>query len=301
MKWFKKIRQKIRGMSVAHRFFYHPYLAIKYHLPSDYRLEWLKRIDDVLKSPELKLIKKVPNAGTITNGYQIMHNGIKIVKDSYYAYPITKMLTLSKGVHEPQEEYAFKEVLKSVSKNGTMLELGAYWGFYSMWFNKEIKNAHNYLIEPEPVNLRYGMKNFDLNKMKGSFYQGYIGKKNDLAEDGINILSIDEFTASQNIKFVDLLHADIQGFEIDMLKGAKRMLKEKLIGFIFISSHSQKLHNNCLKILRDAHYKIVTEISPEESYSVDGLIVAKKPKFPGPDKIKLSKMVPNTNHTRLRT
>lgn len=172
-----------------------------------------------------------------------------------------------------------------------MMELGAYWGFYSMWFNKEVPGAHNFLIEPEPVNLNYGQRNFLLNKMQGSFYQGYIGKKNDTAEDGIKIFSVDELVSSQNIKFIDLLHADIQGFELEMLKGAKKLLKEKRVGYIFISSHTEKLYRLCIEELKKQKYKIVADVSPKESFSVDGLVIAKKPKFPGPDNIKLSKKI----------
>lgn len=116
MKFFDRIRQKVRSISAAHKFLYHPYLALMYRLPSSYRKEWIKRIDDVLNCSDSKYIKRGPNAGKIINGYQIMHNGLKIIKDSYYAYPITKMLNLTRGVHEPQEELAFSRVLKNMPK-----------------------------------------------------------------------------------------------------------------------------------------------------------------------------------------
>ena len=52
------------------------------------------------------------------------------------------MLLENKGVHEPQEEKAFLEVLNYVEKGSTMIELGSYWGFYSLWFNKKIKGKN---------------------------------------------------------------------------------------------------------------------------------------------------------------
>jgi hypothetical protein len=44
-----------------------------------------------------------------------------------------------------------------------MIELGAFWSFYSMWFNKEVENAINYMVEPDSFNLGQGKRNFKLN------------------------------------------------------------------------------------------------------------------------------------------
>jgi hypothetical protein len=39
---------------------------------------------------------------------------------------------LNRGVHEPLEEFVFQEVLKRLPEACAMIELGAYWGHYSM-------------------------------------------------------------------------------------------------------------------------------------------------------------------------
>src|SRR5688572_3556147 len=99
---------------------------IGYHLASSglfdkailkYQLSetWQRRINDVLSCSDNQHIQRVPDAGKISNGKQVMHNGLKIFLGSYYGPEYSQMLFKNKGVHEPQEERVFNEVLKSLS------------------------------------------------------------------------------------------------------------------------------------------------------------------------------------------
>jgi hypothetical protein len=122
--------------------------------------EWERRIKDVLDSSDNNKIQRVEEAGKVKNGKQVMHNGLLINLGSYYGPEYAQMLVQSKGVHEPQEEYVFQEVLKYMPKGAKMLELGAYWSFYSMWFNQKVDDAVNIMVEPEDFNLLQGKSNF---------------------------------------------------------------------------------------------------------------------------------------------
>lgn len=236
---------------------------------------WQERIDDVLSCPDLNKIDKVPQAGSVINNCQIMHNGVMIFLGSYYGYGnafagMHQMLKYSKGVHEPQEEYVFQEILKRINPGSSMLELGSYWSFYSMWFNKTIKDAVNYMIEPDARCLYSGKKNFKLNKLKGNFFQYYLGDK----VDSDKMITVDFFIEKNKISFLSILHADIQGYELDMLKGARSSLANKQIEYLFISTHSNELHEACLNYLKSLSYNIVCESNLDETFSYDGLIVA---------------------------
>ena len=145
-------------------------------------------------------------AGQVIDNYQYMHNGLIVTKDCYYGEWMTDLIELCKGHHEPQEEKAFYEVLKYIPENSTMIELGSYWSFYSMWFNKNIKNAINYMIEPVLENLNIGKEHFKINNMNGIFLN-----------DSIPNFKIDKFVQNNNIKHISILHSDIQGFEYHML------------------------------------------------------------------------------------
>lgn len=255
-------------------------------LESDQLNHWNKRIESVLTSEDNERINTVKNAGKLKRGLLVMHNGLRIEPLSYYGYPILKMLLENKGIHEPQEEYVFQEILKQMPKGATMIELGAFWSFYSMWFNKEVKRANNYMIEP--CDLQSGIRNFKLNKLQGNFFKYYVADRNYIHEDGSKVISIDNFVLENNISFVDILHSDIQGYELLMLKGAKRLISKGNVGYIFISTHSEELHLDCTAFLEDYNYRQVCSANLQESFSWDGLIVYKNPEYKGVEKLQIS-------------
>jgi len=47
---------------------------------------------------------------------------------------------------------------------------------------------------------------------------------------------------------VDIVHADIQGSELIMLRDMERTLLTKKVGYLFISTHSQLLHEQMQKV-----------------------------------------------------
>lgn len=252
--------------------------------------DWEIRIKDVLKSPDNLYIPRVINAGKVNNGVQVMHNGIKILAGSYYGKEITTMLRRNKGVHEPQEERIFKEVLDILPCNPIILELGAYWAFYSMWFLKETKNGKAYLIEPDFNNLEFGIKNFKLNNLLGTFELGMIGSDLNL-ENNPPFLTVDHVIEKRKISFLDVLHCDIQGYEYQMLMGAILTFTQKKIGYVFISTHSNSIHKQCIEFLEKMDYKIACECNLDETYSFDGLIVANLNGYPQIKQLTISKKV----------
>lgn len=260
-----------------------------------------KRILTTISCEDCNLLPKVENAGkTIIDGlnaYQIMHNGIKTIKDCYYGKWMTIIIELLHGHHEPQEEKAFYTVLPYIPENAVMIEVGSYWGYYSMWFQQQIPYAKNYLIEPDPKNLMIGKKNFEINNMEAYFTQAMIGAYSennkifidwDYNQHLVDQISIDDYANNNNIEFIYLLHSDIQGAELEMLHGCKKLIEEKRIGYFFISTHRGK-HEECLKILKDVKLDILLSITREESFSADGLIVAKLPEIPGPSHLEVSR------------
>ena len=216
-----------------------------------------------------------------------MHNGIKIDPLSYYSFPLLKMLIENKGVHEPEEERIFQEVIKELDSNKqlTMLELGAYWSFYSMWLLSLFPGANCFMVEPSRQNLYYGKKNFELNKRRGTFIQAGIGKESNKA---LNVLTVDEICQKNKISFLDILHSDIQGFELEMLEGSKRMFSEGRIGYVFISTHSNDLHADCRKVLLDYNFTEIANVDLDHSSSWDGILVMKAPNYKGIEPLPIS-------------
>ncbi len=250
--------------------------------------KWQKRIQDVIRCQDNSKIDRVERAGAITKGSQIMHNGIKINLGSYYGPEVARLLIENRGVHEPQEEYVFQEVLKLLSPNALMIELGSFWAFYSIWFAKRIPQALNFMIEPDDFNIISGRRNFRLNGLSGDFTQAFVSSKS-TANGKVPTINIDEFVYKRRIEVVDILHSDIQGYELEMLKGSVKLLEKGLINYFFISTHSNKLHYNCIQFLENMNYKIVIEADLDNTFSEDGLIVAKKSDLKGLDNIRIDK------------
>jgi hypothetical protein len=228
-------------------------------------LTFEERFIDIISDPNNLFIKRCDKAGTIEDDCVILHNGIKVIKNGYYG-DFSNILTLNKGCHEPAEERMFGLILEDIDDNGTMIELGSYWAFYTIWFNKKIKNAKNYCIEPDLQNLKLGLQNCILNGVTAEFSQAFIGRNN---------LNVSTFMQDKNIKNIDILHSDIQGYELEMLEDIKELLLQNKIKYLFISTHSDDLHYKCVDFLKNNNYRIIASADFEtETFCFDGIIVA---------------------------
>lgn len=238
-----------------------------------------ERIQKAISCRDCEDIPKVENSGQIIDGYQIMHNGLKIYPGCYHGGWMSEIISETKGHHEPQEERAFYEVLKRMKEGSTMIEIGSSWAYYSMWFNSQIKGAKNYMVDIGEEVLDIGRKNFELNGLSGNF-----------TIDRVPNFNFERFLEDNKIKFVDILHSDIQGWEYHLLEDCDQNLDK--VGYIFISTHTdgiisgrdwgapkEGLHENCLEFLIDRGFVILCEHNMRQSASHDGLIVAKNPKI----------------------
>jgi FkbM family methyltransferase len=247
-----------------------------------------RRVNEALLCTDTDYIPKVPDAGNVRvdekgRRVQVMHNGLVVAADGYYGEFVTQIIERMKGHHEPQEEKVFHEVLKAVPPGSTMIELGSYWAYYSLWFHKAVEGARNFMIEPAKAALECGRVNFQLNGMPGDFTLARIGRTSTsgweasgaaTASSEAPTVCVKDFVREKDIGKVTLLHSDIQGFEYEMLQGCEELITGRQIEFVFVSTHSLKVHFQCLKYLARAGYTIIAEHTPKESYSDDGLIAA---------------------------
>ncbi|VFU07543.1 conserved protein of unknown function [Methylocella tundrae] len=231
----------------------------------------LGRFREIVSDPINLLIERVPQAGFVEDNLVCLHNGNRVQfsgKDAYYE-GFSDILVINRGVHEPLEEFAFQECLKVLPQFPSMLELGAYWAHYSMWLKKKRPGAAVTMVEPDADNLRVGSANFKLNNYQGEFRQAFVGKDH---------FEVDAFLESRDASHLDILHSDIQGFEVEMLDGASRSLSQNKVNYLFISTHSQELHYEVANKLKSLNYRI--EISSDfefETTSYDGLVFASSP------------------------
>lgn len=268
-----------------------------------------QRILDTIGCHDCDYIPKVLGAGQIfrENGvsYQLMHNGLKVVKNGYEGEWMSYIIKKLAGHHEPQEEKVFFETLKTIPNNSIMIELGSFWAYYSMWFQKSIPGAVNYLIEAGAKQLAIGKKNFALNGMKGTFIRGFINYEDapsnikHFGQDA-HAVTVDELVSAYQMPFVWVVHSDIQGYEYRMLLGCQQTLAQKKIGYFFISTHSEEVHAKCKNFLLNQSFTMVAEHTPAESVSGDGLLAARAPYVGGLTTVTISKKeLPGAKNARV--
>ena len=256
----------------------------------------LARIALTVACRDTDAIPKVEDAGVVRDGVQVMHNGVRVVEGGYYGEWMTEVIRRLRGHHEPQEEVAFHAVLERLAttadptRPATMLELGAFWAYYSLWFLHRMPGGRAFLVEPDPAYLEIGRRNIELNDFEATFLQAAVGREStpprpfECESDGVTrnvpIEGLQSLMDRFRLSHLDLLFADVQGAEWPLLDGARAVLRDGRVRFVIASTHHHVIsgdpltHYRCLDLLRELGAHIIVEHTVAESYSGDGLIVA---------------------------
>jgi len=185
--------------------------------------------------------------------------GIRMYVD--YMDPNTWNLALGKD----NEEKSKKIFLEYVKKSGTIIDVGAHIGDYSLIAAKKIGPKGKVIaIEPFIDAVTRIKENFSLNNLdnyevlqvavgekqeKRQLYEnditgaGYLDPiedivKNDLSSKSeILVSTIDAIIAKERIKKVDIMKIDVDGFEYEVLLGCKKSFSEKKIMNILCEVH----------------------------------------------------------------
>lgn len=240
-------------------------------------------------------LSKVPGAGEVfeLDGtlVQRMHNGLLIEEGCYYGPWMTEIIRALGGHHEPQEEIVFHHVLERLVADDpepTMIELGSFWSYYTMWFLQRVPTGRAVCMEPDPAYLEIGKRNLALNGLEATFVHGAVG-----AEPGSTVefvaestgqpvvvpqYDLDALMAATDVPRVSLLMVDIQGFETPLLGRAVDLLRAGQVRFLVVSTHHHQIsgdaltHQRTLALLTDLGAHVIAEHTVGESFSGDGLI-----------------------------
>ena len=130
-----------------------------------------------------------------------------------------------------QELLALKTSNSSVY---TMLELGSNQCFYSLLFKHLLGKTQTkcFMVEPKTKNLDIGKQHFAANNCEGTFYHAIIGKQKAVKDflttvilDDVPLITLSQIFEENSLKEIDVLHSDIDGFEVDLLKENERFVK----------------------------------------------------------------------------
>jgi FkbM family methyltransferase len=241
------------------------------------------------------VLLKVANAGEVFRHedgtiVQVMFNGLKVVAGGYYGAWMQDLITRCQGHHEPQEEVLFAELLRHLRPDATMIELGGFWSFYSIWFLSHQPLRRSFVVEPDPHHLDVGRANARLNDCVPVFVQAFVGGQAAppapfLTESQgvfeLPCVSVPHIMATYGIEHLDLLHCDAQGVEFAVVESCLELAAAGRLEWLVVSTHTHHIsndpltHQRCLASLRRAGAIILAEHDVQESFSGDGLIVAK--------------------------
>jgi FkbM family methyltransferase len=253
-----------------------------------------RRVEMTCSCRDADSIPKVPAAGQllVRDGCraQRMHQGLLVPADGYYGDWMTDIIRRLKGHHEPQEELLFHHVLSRCRPGSRMVEIGAYWAYYTAWFLGSVPGGTAVCLEPDENNAACGLRTLSLNGLSATWVRGAAGRSYAARKpfwrdsDGVAVdLDIHSFPSLLDAVGngpVELLHVDAQGAELPFLESLEGALVRNPVRFVFVSTHDQCIsgspttHEDCLRAIVRLGAAILEEHSVEESFSGDGLIVA---------------------------
>lgn len=153
-----------------------------------------------------------------------------------------KILDTYDWLMESEGPYCYEDnnINVSVNENDVVIDAGAWIGPFSAYAAK--KKATVYAFEPSAENRIFLLETARLNgsievipmglsdeSSVARFVEDGMGSKIlDKATDGDNhveITTLDEFVLKNNLKKIDFIKSDIEGFERKMLKGATNVLR----------------------------------------------------------------------------
>jgi FkbM family methyltransferase len=253
----------------------------------------LSRASLTIGCRDAESIPKVPDAGRVEiledGPVQIMHNGLKVAYGGYYGDWMANIITGLRGHHEPQEERVFHELLRYCRPRSWILELGAFWAYYTMWFMRAVPFGSGVCVEPDPRHLEVGKLNLRLNGLNPAFEHAAVGSRDvpDTTfetENGATVtiptVTVAGLMTAHAIPAVEILHLDIQGGEAAVLESCAPLFDLRRIRFVVCSTHHSSIsgstttHADCLAFLRSHGANIICEHNVDESFSGDGLIAA---------------------------
>ena len=178
---------------------------------------------------------------------------------------------------EPEVESVFKPKL-----GWTVMDIGAHIGYYTIKASKKVGSAGRVICaEAYSENYELLLKNLEINscfnvkalKKAITNYDGstrlFFGSDsghNTLLEESVfatteseNVVAVtlDTLFNQQQIEFVDLAKIDIEGNELNLLKGANQVLTEGMIHRLVMEVHTPITKNNPVHIyLQDFGYNV---------------------------------------------
>jgi FkbM family methyltransferase len=158
--------------------------------------------------------------------------------------------------HSISGEESFLSTLLPDAQHPIVLDVGAYHGEYARLVRRYNPAAEIYCFEPHPNSFKVlqkaaqenGLMAFQLacgsqpgqarlfdsavedgSKRASCYRETVEARLSEISVHDVEVVTIDEFAATRNIRQIELLKVDVEGGELDVLQGAHGLVKERRI------------------------------------------------------------------------
>ena len=187
-----------------------------------------------------------------------------------------------------REASCVETMYKELKEGDIVVDIGANIGYYTLLEAKVVGDRDKvYAIEPAPENVELLKRNIELNKyLNVEVCQLAVGDKNGLApmylsrkrnlgtlrevsgtekerfvkkKVDVEVMTLDDFSKSR--PYPQIIRMDVEGYEYQIIRGMKRILKKELPLILFIEFHFHLLKREesieILQALKNAGFEIV--------------------------------------------
>nr|WP_277926318.1 FkbM family methyltransferase [Aestuariivivens sediminicola] len=231
------------------------------------------------------IAKGLVNALNKPNGvYRIVKVNIErryqqyLVRFSFYAPLKEASKALKKGVETTLLNNTIKlcKFYKSNQHNLTVLDIGANFGFLSLVWSQSICRNQGQIVAFEPNRQVHDSfaKSIDVNNLKDAIILENLAVgieekvvelflnnttsnvlKTEIVTDSVNIpmVTVDSYVSKNNFNKCDLIKIDVDGIELDILKGSEDTLKTFQPLFVVETNNDRRI----LDFFKTRNYKVL--------------------------------------------
>jgi len=197
-------------------------------------------------------------------------------------YPLKGKVILKEKESAYHNIYSDDECRKELLKKGMIvIDIGAYVGLYACMASEIVGSEGKVIaVEPNPRNYKQLIENININKQcnieavnmaaaeqKGTarlFFKHH-GTVSSLKGSGdsttVSVTTVDDIAAERGLKKIDVIKIDVEGYEINVLRGAERTLKENPKITLIVDSYHYHGEENEIKVYLESR-DFETELSP---------------------------------------
>ena len=174
------------------------------------------------------------------------------------------------GNYEPYKTRAF---LANLREGDIVVDVGAHVGYYSVLASRKVgKHGKVFSFEPRPLNIGFFKDHVRVNGLNNiTLYEGAISARTGeatfntntgtgtghLSDHGrlkVKTYCLDELVEIGEIPRLDFLKIDVEGGEIEVLKGSLNAISQNRPRML-LATHSEDTHNFVLKFLEEHNYQ----------------------------------------------